>query len=1798
MKPRSFLYLVIIALLAGCSGNRIKVTDTNFSTEVDRLQNLVFKFNEPIAPDSLFDKWDTVNYIQFKPALKGRFKWVSAEELLFSPSQPFPPSSTFEASLTSELSKLSATHHGVSDKIIQFHTAFLELKESGAYWAYAEDGSHRIEIRVTLSFNYEVDPNLVAKLLTISQNERKLESRLMTNGLSTDVVFAVIPSSAKTGKAFNLDLKLTPGLQCPGSNYKLTEAISKSVEVPSPEKFSIVKVEPEFNMGEGIISIYTTQPVSAKNMSGAITISPAINFTSELMPNGIKLVGPFVEGQAYSLHIAPELKSVFDIPLGDVYEQSILFANPQPLIAFTDKQSTYLTSKGNRNLGLKIVNVPKLKITAFKIFENNLQQYFKNGMEYDYAEDGDQYHEMTGYPLNEDYGRKVFEKVVEPRKLMAKGSIRLLNIDLDEINYKEKLKGVYLFRVESTEKRWVRDVQLVSISDIGLIVKQGVNKIVVFANSIKDARPLAGVKIDFISRNNQKVYTALTNSTGVAVLDNIATKAKGFTIGMISATLGDDFNFMMYDRSSVEMSRFDIGGKRTFDHGLDVFVYGDRDLYRPGDSVYINTLVRNMDLKTVQNTPIKVKIVAPNGRAMLYVRRNLNKQGAAETRFSLPADIMTGVFTIEVLSGNDVLLQSKTFKVEDFMPERINLTAKADKPVYQPGQNLQFTLKAANLFGTPAVDRKYELELVMKRKAFKPKGFDDYIFAITDKNEAQLSNLLRSGKTNPEGIANETIPLPAFTGIGMLEGKLYTSVFDENGRPVNRLVTFDLATQDAFFGIRDFDSWISTQNPVRIGLAAVNAKGEILKNAKAIVKIIHYTWENILEKNGNNYRYNSQKREKELMRKTVDITASNGRIDFTPYLSGQYEVRIYSPGSISYVSKSFYAYRYGDTQFSSFPIDRKGQVKIQADKPEYHPGEKAKILFTAPFSGRMLVTIERGEVMEQRYIDLKEKAGSFEFTIKDEHVPNVYISALAFRAADDQSIPVTVAHGTLSVKVDAPQNHLPLAITAPEKISSKTQQIIKIKTQPNAELTVAAVDEGILQMTDYVSPDPFAWYFQKRALEVSTYDLYAEIFPELSARVSSFGGDAAFMMGKRANPLTNKRVKPLAIWSGILKADSRGEVSFKLNIPQFSGAVRVMAVAYNQSKFAAAEKSIKIADNIVISSGIPRFLSPNDQLKCPVTLTNTTEKPLNVTLSVTTSGPVKPGVNTTRTLLIPSRSEKSVVIDLIALNRIGTAKIVVEAAAGGKKYSELTDLTVRPAAGLTKISRSGSVRAGGTVIINTNDKFIPSTVSSSLLVSKSPMIAFASDLQQLLKYPYGCMEQTISAAFPLLYYGDLVKLQFTGSKGLPFVPTDGINLALHKIDAQQIYNGGISLWPSAPEADWWSTAYAVHFMIEAQRNGYDVNQSTLDGALKYLVQKLRQKEIFEDRTMNSSGQIQSIVRPKREIFYSLLVLALNGHPEMSAMNYYKSKTGSMTLDSRYMLAAAYALAGDRQSSTAIMPKAFTGNSVRETGGSYASAVRDRAISLYALIEADKTNVSIGSLTLRLTEAMKAERWMSTQDRAFALIVIGKVLKEKSNEKVTARVLLGGNTIGEFSDKDLKIKTSLFGKRLSISASGNGSVYYFYNAEGIGNSAPAGNNDKQLQVRKRFLDRTGSEINNHKFNVNDLVVIEETLRSADQAVVNNVVVTDLLPACFEIENPRISAVREYQWIKEASVPDYMDIRDDRISYFTKADGSKERKFYYMVRVVSKGIFNMGPISADAMYSGDIYSYSGAGSITVE
>jgi uncharacterized protein YfaS (alpha-2-macroglobulin family) len=313
------------------------------------------------------------------------------------------------------------------------------------------------------------------------------------------------------------------------------------------------------------------------------------------------------------------------------------------------------------------------------------------------------------------------------------------------------------------------------------------------------------------------------------------------------------------------------------------------------------------------------------------------------------------------------------------------------------------------------------------------------------------------------------------------------------------------------------------------------------------------------------------------------------------------------PGTDSYVSQEFYAYGYGFTQNSSFEVDKEGQVTIELDKPTYKVGDKAKILMKTPFAGKILVSIERNKVFDYVYVQTDKKSASVEIPIKEEYLPNVYITATLIKPLDDGAIPLTVAHGFVPLSIESQDNHLPVEVVAAAQSGSKTKQTITVKTKPNTEVTVAVVDEGILQLKNYSSPDPYKYFFQKRALEVNSFDLYPRLFPELSGRKSSVGGDG-YDLAMRVNPLTNKRVNLVAFWSGTLTTNSDGEAQYTVDIPQFSGDLRIMAVAYKDNAFGAASQNMKVADPVVISTSMPRFLSPEDALKIPVTLSNTTNK--------------------------------------------------------------------------------------------------------------------------------------------------------------------------------------------------------------------------------------------------------------------------------------------------------------------------------------------------------------------------------------------------------------------------------------------------------------------------------------------------------------------------------------------------------------------------------------------------------------
>ncbi|WP_055562276.1 alpha-2-macroglobulin family protein [Hymenobacter sp. AT01-02] len=695
--------------------------------------------------------------------------------------------------------------------------------------------------------------------------------------------------------------------------------------------------------------------------------------------------------------------------------------------------------------------------------------------------------------------------------------------------------------------------------------------------------------------------------------------------------------------------------------------------------------------------------------------------------------------------------------------------------------------------------------------------------------------------------------------------------------------------------------------------------------------------------------------------------------------------------------------------------------------------------------------------------------------------------------------------------------------------------------------------------------------------------------------------------------MPNRRVKLLAKWSGVLTADASGKVRYKLQVPQFSGAVRIMAVAYKNDAFGSAEHTMRVADPVVISTALPRFLSPGDTIDVPVTLTNTTGKPINGTATIALN-PQEPlsvipvsqknfaHTDSYGALLHPG-VEKRVIFYVFAKSRIGNAKVDISFHAGKETFTETIEIPVRPASPLQKRTGAGVVAGGAAQQLNLKTDFLPSSLRSQLVVSRSPMTEFAKDLRYLLQYPYGCLEQTVSAAFPQLYYGDLAATlgQKTGKPGKAglFNPNYHVQEAIRKVEAQQMYNGSLSYWPGGDYDNWWATTYAAHFLLEAQQAGFDVNKNVLDRVLRYLQARVRKRETDTYNIIQTGGVIQPVTLAKKEVAYSLYVLALAGRPDAVGLNYYKANRPQLAEDSRYLLAAAFALSGNQRGYQSTVPArlgAAPSIASRQLDGAFSSPIRDEALVLNALLAADPANAQVNTLARQLSRQVKQAGWLNTQERSFALLALGKLAKKNAGSTVVASLLADGKAIGNFTGKDLTV-SNVANRQLQLRTSGKGSLYYFWETEGISPTGQVREEDAYLQVRRQFLDRNGNLVGSTSFKQNDLVVVRITIQSAETAgEVKNVAITDLLPAGLEIENPRIGAVRDLTWAKDAAQPDYLDVRDDRINLFTTATPTA-KSFYYLCRAVSKGTFKLGPVSADAMYNAEYHSYAGSGVVRV-
>lgn len=1798
MRKISLSLIPILLLLISCgTGDKVEISFKEFGEEIAITQNLVIEFNENLASEDQLNRWDSTQYIKFEPAIEGAFNWESANRLVFSPSDKFPPSTKIKGVVTKEVLMNNDELKLGDDISFETQTTPLNVFKISAYWSRVNtDSKENPTVYVDLDFNF---PIKVAEL--------KSRLGMQVNGIETGIVLDSDKEYARSVRFYGEKIELSeesvpvsiviqPGLVPLGGSQPTSEARTVNTNVSSPFQFKVTNLSADYDGEKGTITVITSQAPQEKDLKKYLEVIPRVKFNVEPKSNGFVISSEkFDIASKYELVVKKGIEGKVGGLLKGDYREQFSFGNVKPTIKFDGNKARFLSKEGYKNVRIQILNVKEVEVVVSKVYENNAMNFLSSRNQY-YDYDIDEYY--YGYDYNSNNMDQIWSKKITTTDLAKDGSFSVLNLD-----FEDKLKeynGIYVVQVKSTENQWLRDQRVISISDIGVIAKKGKNQLHIFTNSLATASPISNAQVTAFGRNNQKIGTVSTNASGVAIFNLDSNLPAGFQPYMVSISNNGDYNLLDLNSTATRTSRYDVGGKYLRDAQYEAFIFMERDLYRPGEEVNFAFIVRDRNWGLPGKIPVKAKVVTPDGREFINLRKTLGDQGSAEGKFSLPKSSLTGNYSITLYTSNNQYLTSQQVKVEEFLPDRIKVEAELDKKEYlATDTKMNLAISAVNFFGPPAANKNYEVRIQLSRSGFYPSTLRGYNFSY-HKTNVSLYDINREGTTDAQGKVNMNIEIPSnYKDMGILNLSGFVTVFDETGRPVSVRKGAKIITQDVFYGIKSDDYWVKTGDAVKSSLVASDKDGKVLNGQKALVKIIKHEYKTVLAKSGRYYRYRSQPYERVIEEKEMTISGKDTQVSFIPDLSGKYEVRIFPIGVNNYIQKSFYAYGYGSTTVNSFEVDNEGEVDIIFDKEKYEPGEKAKVILKAPFSGRVLVTVENDDVKDYFYVQTDNKSAQFDLEIKDSYLPNVFLSATLFKPQQTSDIPLTVAHGYAPVKVEKPSNKLDIQITAIEKSRSNKTQKITIRTKPGAMVGLAVVDEGILQVSQFKTPDPYNFFYGKRALGVKSFDLYPYLFPEVSVGSGMTGGGAGLdsELASRINPLNNDRVKLVSFWKGIGKANKKGELTHEIEIPQYSGELRIMAIAFDNGAFGNGEESMTVADPIVISPGIPRFLSPGDSLLMPVAISNTSEKEINAKVSVSTGGLVGSVGQSMVNQSFPKGEETMLLYKLYAQNDIGQGEIKIKVEAGKEEYSHNTSITVRPNSPLQKITGSGVIKAGENEKVDTKElDFIPSTVKRKLVVSKSPMVEFTKDLSYLLRYPYGCLEQTTSQGFPLLYYTNISKSvsnsQAHESKNANYI----VNEALKRIYLMQLYNGGFTYWPGRSYESFWGSVYATHFLIEARRAGYDVDDNVLSKALEFVKKKANEKKVIDYYyTYNSKRSIYP-----RGNLYSLYVLALAGDPQLSTMNFYLSKQEFLTSDSKYLLSAAFALSGDKTKIDKLIQSKFTPESqIRSTGGSFYSPLRDEAIALTALLDVDPDNDEIPIMAKHVSQALKGRGWYSTQERAFSLIALGRIAREAERSNINADVMVSGKKVAEFKNgkEPLTLEGNDLVGEVNISATGDGTLYYFWETEGMSKDGSFAEEDSYLKARRTYYHENGSIANLSNIKQNDRLIVKLSISNIFDKGIDNIVITDMLPACFEVENPRIGALPDYRWITDQSTPDYSDFRDDRVHLFTDLSYRGSRNYYYMVRAVSKGDYNLGPVAADAMYNNEYHSYSGGGKVRV-
>ena len=1796
------------------------------------------------------------NPFSFSPSLKGKAYWVSNNTIEFVPEEgALKPGTLYEG--TFRLGDFIE----VDKKLKEFNFSFRVQERNFTLQLESlpitATRPNEINIKGEIRFSDVVKKEEVEKMLTASDGKKSYPVEVTATDNHTRYLFSIrqIPREAD-----DYPLTITANGNAAGIDRKQSE----EVLIPAKDCFRFMSAERIDQPENGIEIVFSAPLSTTQDLKGLIEIPEISSSIFQISENRVFIYFEANTQNKLTLNIHEGVKDCQGKALGTSHTISFSEVSLKPQVEMSTTAAILPDSK-SLIIPFRAVNLYAVDLSVIRIFENNVLMFMQTNslasanelrrsgrlvykktlwLAKDASKDihhwGDYSIDLAGlihqepgaiyrvilsfrqeysaYPCGggENQDMKFADSSTSDGLTKVSGSV-LSEEDEAIWNTPEAYYYYNGGTMDWSVYRWTeRDNPChpsyymdsdraaacnVFASNLGMIVKRNsLNKLWIAVSNILDTKPIGKAQVTAYNFQLQPIGKGETNGEGfVEITPN------GVPFIIVAESDKQKAYVRVVDGEEQSVSRFDVGGK-DIQKGLKGFIYGERGVWRPGDTLHISFILEDREKRIPDKHPVALEIYNPRGQ---FYTKMISTQGMnGFYTFDVPTQATdpTGLWNAYIKVGGTTF--HKGLRIETIKPNRLKINLALPKVLQATDKDFYAPLTSTWLTGATASKLKAKVEMSLSKVNTQFKNYGQYIFNNPATDFTTIKTDIFDGTLDAEGKANVMLKVPTATEApGMLNATFTTRVFEPGGDASIYTQTIPFSPFTSYVGInlnQPKGKYIETDKDHVFDIVTVNTQGQLVNSSNLEYKIYRIGWSWWWENSGESFgTYINNSSITPVASGNLQTRSGKAsfkfRIDYPSW--GRYLVYVkdkesgHATGGTVYVDWPEWRGRSSKTDPSGIKM-----LAFSLNKDSYEIGETATAIIPAAAGGRALVSIENGStVLRQEWIEVSNGGDTkYTFKITPEMTPNVYlhISLLQPHAQTVNDLPIRM-YGVVPVFVTNSQTVLQPQIQMPEVLRPETNFNVTVseKTGKPMTYTLAIVDDGLLDLTNFKTPDPWNDFYSREALGIRTWDMYDNVLGASAGSYSSLfstGGDATL---KPADAKAN-RFKPVVKFIGPFYLGKGKSQTHTLKLPMYVGSVRAMVVAGQEGAYGNAEKTAFVRTPLMMLSTLPRVLSIQEEITVPVNIFAMENQVKNVTVSLQASGGGVQIVGANQQSLKFSQPDDQLVFFTLKTgSKTGKATIHLTANGGGQQTKETIEIEVRNPNPIVTLRNSQWVEAGQSKELSYNLSSSSANNQIKLEVSRIPSVDISRRFDFLYNYQHHCTEQLTSKALPLLFVGQFKTIDKIEAEKIK----TNLQEAIRQIYGRQLPNGGFVYWPGNAVADEWISSYAGMFLTLAQEKGYAVHSNVLNKWKRF------QRAAAQNWRMPQDASGWQQWQSELQQAFRLYTLALAGAPEYGAMNRMKEQAG-LSIQAKWRLAATYALTGKMKPAEELVYNAETTVSPYSSMNQiYGSSDRDEAMILETLILMNRERDALQQAKV-VSKNLSQEEWFSTQSTAFALMAMGRLAEKLSG---TLDFVWTWNDKQQPAVKSAKavfekeIATTPKSGMIAVKNQGKGalSVDLITRTQLLNDTLPAISDNLRMDIRYANLNGTPISVNDI-IQGTDFMAITSISNISGTSDYTNLALTHIIPSGWEIYNERMVAPETESGAadgsgKSVSKYNYLDIRDDRVLTYFNLRRGETKVFTVRLQATYAGNFILPAVQCEAMYDVNVQARSKAGRTTV-